>query len=374
MKENIEFIKIVRANIQNEKYMITSQIDLENLYSLACRHNMSNYLYDSTLENKYPKDLAEKIKQDYQKQIVRDTNYGIEINNILKLFEKNNIKSLVLKGIVIKELYNKPYMRKMADIDILVEQQSMNKVKKIMENLNYKLECQGYVHDTYFKSPIFNVEIHQRLMPEYNEYFDNILNKSILYLDYKNIYQMGNEDLYVYYIWHLAKHFKGGGIGVRDILDIYFLNEKYKDIFNKNKIDNLLKDLELDRFEYTLKKISYKWFDGENDINSEDVEQYILDSGSYGTEKHVVQNKIMANNGNKVRYVISLFFPSLDVMKKIYPILNKFPILLPFTWILKLVKCLRHPINKINRLIKVKNAKSNDLENTSYIFDKLGLK
>ena len=50
---------------------------------------------------------------------------------------KISMKNIKIKGCVMKKLYPSPNMRSMCDIDILIEDDGIDRAEKIMQNLGY---------------------------------------------------------------------------------------------------------------------------------------------------------------------------------------------------------------------------------------------
>ena len=131
MKEAKSLLEIMKCFLNEKECIINSDIDENKLYHLAQVNSVSNFL--QSWAQKYCK--SEKIKteiyKDYTTQIVKDTNQNIEIEKILNTLEENNIKTLVVKGVLMKDIYPQNYMRQMCDIDILVNDNDFKKPQKL---------------------------------------------------------------------------------------------------------------------------------------------------------------------------------------------------------------------------------------------------
>lgn len=376
MKEAKELLNIIKCYLNNEKYITNSEINESDLYKLAKKHNLSNFLYNWSINNCKSEKIKEKINIDYNLQIAKDTNQTFELDNLLDKFEKNDIKVVLLKGVIIKDIYPENYMRQMGDIDIYVDENNFEKASQIMINIGYKEFFDYEKHLVFKKEPFVYVEMHKKLVTDRDvghEYLNNIWPLCVKYKDYQNIYELSLEDAYFFAIVHLIIHFKFTGISIKDVLDIYLYNETYKNKLDYNKIDKTLKKFNILEFENNIKNIAYKWFDEKNENDFNDIENFILNG--YNIENQV--NYFIGKNGTKTKYLINLFFPKYKIMEEKYPILQKFPILLPITWIHRIFKDIFSEATTLDSRVKtiklIKDTNSTNVEYIQNIYKKLGI-
>lgn len=376
MKEAKELLNIIKCYLNNEKYIINTEINESALYKLAKKHNLSNFLYNWSINNCNSEEIKEKIKSDYNMQIAKDTNQTFELDNLLNKFEKNNIKVVLLKGVILKNIYPENYMRQMGDIDIYVDENNFEKASQIMINLDYKEFFDYEKHLVFKKEPFVYVEMHKKLVTDRDvghEYLNNIWPLCVKYKDYQNIYELSLEDAYFFAIVHLIIHFKFTGISIKDVLDIYLYNEKYKNKLDYNKIDKTLKEFNILEFENNIKNIAYKWFYEKNGNDFNDIENFILNG--YNIENQV--NYSIGKIGTKTKYLINLFFPKYKIMEEKYPILQKFPILLPITWIHRIFKDIFSEATTLDSRVKtiklIKDTNPTNVEYIQNIYKKLGI-
>ena len=285
------------------------------------------------------KAIFKGITQLYERDIIIEklTEAGIDI--------------CLLKGCIIKELYPSQDMRTMADLDILMDSNKADLVKKVFKEMGYVLDhIDEEGHDVYKKKPVMNVEMHHYLVPldilqkEILQYYEKQWERLIPDKNNKHFYHMTKEDFYIYHIAHMVKHYKLGGTGIRSFMDIYIYKKQYKDILNWKYIYDELDKMKIKKLAITFEKVVEAWFqDGIIDDEIEQITTYIITSGTYGTlersHKAVVQNKLEKSN-NTFIYAIRRIFPNLKTMKKSYVILYKFPIALPFCWLHRGIRAL----------------------------------
>lgn len=378
MEEAKNLLEIIKCFLYEKECSIKEIKNEEKLYKLAKVNSVSNFLENWSQENCKSEKIKQKIYKDYAFQIVKDTNENIEIENILNNLEENNIRTLIVKGAIFKNIYPQNYMREMCDIDILVDEKDLKKASIIMKNMGYEKFTNHEKHLVFNKKPFFIVEIHRKLIIKKDlgyEYFKDIWKLTKTYKEYKNIYQLDIENAYIFCILHLLIHFKFTGIKIKDILDVYLYNEKYKNILNYNKLEKIFTELGIVDFEANIKKIAYKWFNKENNIDEfTEVEKYIL----IGANSQNRVNYEISKNATKGKTVKNLLFPELNIMQEKYPVLKKAPILLPIMWTARVFKDVfsrAYPIKtRINTLKLIKKADNIDVKKIKEVYKELGIK
>jgi hypothetical protein len=141
------------------------------------------------------------------------------------------------------------------------------------------------------------------------------------------------EGFYLYLVAHERKHYLLGGTGLRSLLDVYvYLKAEELDM---RYVGAEVKKLGIGNFEEGNRLLATRLFgDGALTDADEGIFSYMVDSGTFGTLEHDVDNKI-ARHG-RAGYLVRSAFPPLQIMKQRYPILGKVPVLLPVCWVARL--------------------------------------
>ncbi len=377
MKEAKSLLEIIKSFLYEKQCNIDNNIDEIELYKLARTNSVSNFLQNWAQSNCKSDKIKNNIYKDYCAQIVKDTNQEIETEKILNALEQNNIKTLVVKGVIMKNIYPQNYMRKMCDIDILVDKTDFKKASQIIENMGYDKFYNHEKHLVFTKQPLIMIEMHRLLILKKDigyEYFKNVWPLCEKYKEYKNIYQLSKENAYIFCILHMLIHFKFTGVTIKDMLDVYLYNEKYKQNLDYKKIDEVFLNLGLKEFENNIKEIAYKWFDKDEIDNFDEVEEYILKGES--SENKV--NYDLGESNSKLNYIKKLLFPKMDIMKEKYPVLKKAPVLLPVMWCSRIFKDIFTKAipfkTRIDTIKLIKEADKEKIENVKNIYNKLGIK
>jgi len=326
---------------------VTEDINWELIYEVAKAHGIINIVAYSlvSFDGPVPNELRKKFEQNLYERVFVSEKQNYEFKKVVSSFEENGISYMPLKGLVLQELYPNCDMRPMVDADILIREEEYEKAAAVMDQLGYSFTGESDHEYNYIKKPFIHVELHKRLIPSYNQdmyaYFGNgwKLAKKCEHTNGK--YELSVDDNFIYILAHFAKHYRDGGIGIKHVIDIWLFCRKY-DIDNEYLKGNL-KELNLYEFYKNVIRLVKVWFeDGEFDTVTTDMTEHILNSGKFGTVKNFMSAQAIRENKRvedaaRFKY-IKFVFPGPDKMKKIFPVLEKCPPLLPVMWIWRVLR------------------------------------
>ena len=319
-----------------------SGMDLARLYEAAERHQLS-CISGYALEAAGLRDPA--FVQAKAKAIRKNILLDAERAAVLRALDEAGIWYMPLKGSVLKELYPAVGMRQMADNDILFDASRAEDVRRIMEQQGFQtVEYDTGNHDSYSKEPVFEFEMHRALFdPVYNDslfsYYQNIKDRLLKDEGKDCAYHFSAEDFYLYMIAHEYKHYSGSGTGLRSLLDTFVYWKHFESQLDEGYIAAEAEKLGMADFEKQNRSLALHLFKNEALSESEEkMLDYILFSGTYGTEGNRARNQIK-KRGRFGYLFIRLFHPYKEMVKS-YPILKKLPFLLPFFWPIRIVSAL----------------------------------
>ena len=312
----------------------------ELLFDLAKKHDVAHFVGYLISKGDIAISTDETRKaflQQYYQAAFRVTVLETELKSIIRVFEDTCIDFIPLKGAVLRKIYPAAWMRVSADIDILVHQDDLKKAEKVLfDRLNYCVAKRGS-HDDQLTTPSgFTVELHFTLTESESKaspILDNVWSKCSALEETAHELQMNDDLLYLYHIFHTAKHFLLGGCGIRSVLDTWFLNHKVN--FDREKRKALLQQAGLISFATALEEVSEAWFSKKNNSGLSEIEEYILYGGVYGDAQRVAAGQARSNN--RLHYFLKRAFPSLNSMKNSYRVLERLQVLLPFCWVHRLI-------------------------------------
>lgn len=377
--------ELINAEIDNRTpEKIPENITINQLYEIAAMSQMQGIIFSALMRLDLSTEYNEKIKQLVMSSAMKSLAQLSLIKEMSKRLEENKISHQVLKGAVLKGVYNNPVYREMGDIDIMIYGEDIKRAEKIALQLGFELkEVVGH-HAIYVKKPYLVMEIHWTL-------FDKQVDKN-QYLYYKNsfrakladgksyTYEFEKEDFYVYMVSHMAKHFYETGCGIRNLLDIYVYLEKYKNEIDTDVIAGELSKLGLADFEKHIKKLAYIWILKEECPKFYlDLFDYMLDCGIYGKGENGVwgqlakESRINNNSIDEKNIKRIYWFPSRERMKEQYPWVEKSILLLPIAWLVRIVKGITKK-ERIRRYKAIAKDSSKQMEKMLTIYETLNLK
>lgn len=370
-KSNLEFLSLLKSSLKNEKYD-GEKIDFEDLvyiYKMSEIHHVVPMIYNAAYNEDFFKECDANFQAMFKSSAFRyifsqiqRTNHFLEVYK--KLSEKN-IKILVFKGIIFRNMYNNPDDRISSDEDILIKKEDYEKVKEFFLSEGFEFIDKGEECAYFSKSTGLCIEVSTSLFSHeskayghLNKLFEDVFEKSIkINIDKIDILTLSHEQHLIYIVFHNMKHFLTGGFGIRQVADFSKYIETYGEYINWEKFWSDLKDLNYDTFALNLIEISLKYLGFNNDkitypdnitsfdelknsqkyyINSESLINDILDAGVFGAStmdrKHTALMTLDAVEDKKKSNRLKAVFPNVNYLKDNYTYLQKYPILLPVAW------------------------------------------
>lgn len=341
------FLHLLKTALKDEQpEEKPDEVKWERVFEIALRQDAANLAWFGIekLNNKPPAELYDEWQQVYAKAASKCLKQMMESDLLSEAFVSGGYDIMFLKGSKIREYFPSPDMRTMTDIDLLVKADSREPVREIMRSLGYEEDVMddGQV-DAFKKYPVIYTEVHydfSDINHKYHEIFSIDWDR-LVETDKPHIYEMTFEDLYFFNVGHYAKNMHNRGMGVRAILDCFVLWNAASDKQRTAILDRFDKT-ELKAFHNNLLKIMDIWFcDASDDGSLDNVQQYLLDTGTYGDRtKEVVLRFIDEDNlqaKTKGRFLFERIFPSKKVLFDRFNVKHRNNLLLPFLWILRII-------------------------------------
>ncbi len=309
---------------------------IRELYELSKAHDLAHvvgYALESAGVN-CEEEIGSKFKKQQMLAIYRCERLRCELERICAVLEEEKIVHVPLKGAVMRPLYPQPWMRTSCDIDLLVREEDLDRaVSSLISRLGYTDgRVRGEHHTVLFYGSV-HLELHYNIRKSI-ETLDGVLSRvwEYVYPEKEGGYTFFQSDEYFLFhlIAHAASHFVRGGCGIRPFMDLWVFRQKKNT--GGNLPEELLEEAGLTVFAREASALSEAWFSkAEYSDMTARMERYVLSGGVYGTVENTVAIRQSARPG-KMRYIAERIFPSVDTMKKIYPILEEYPALCPFCY------------------------------------------
>lgn len=309
------------------------------------------------LEKEISGSESEKFYGKYRKELLTGEAYKDAEEVIEWQLAQQGIHGILLKGTESRMLYSHMELGYTPALEILVEEENLSRIHTIMTEMDYELEPDRMMHGKvytrvpgirvifYHEVPVGNKVLYKYLTEHTRRYL-HIQKK-------KSLFPPEVTARYLYYIGSLADAYMQGELRIRDILDYYqFLRRaSTEELFHA--VDEILEKSGLAEFEIQLEILAQLWFGqgGQTDTaRAFMLEEYIF---SKGMESRMLDSSIIPYEKTRVDFYrrdreeewgqrrMEWFFPPLEYMVQIFPVLDKFPRLLVICWGLRGIRFFR---------------------------------
>lgn len=334
-----------------------TDLDYDRLLAVAMRHKMTATvcmaLEDTGLMDRCPDEARRRFAMEKTASIRASVLMGAERRRLLAFLEEKGIWYMPLKGILLQECYPRLGARQMSDNDILFDESARMVLREHMVRDGYKAEmakAKVGCHDAYTKPPVYRFEMHRWLF--YDDlrgerrsvtasYYADVKSRLIKDADNGYGYHFRDEDLYVYLLAHIRKHYDYGGIGVRVLLDLYLYRQSRPGL-DESYMAGELDKLGLRPLEALCRSAAEKLFAWpERQAELTDGEMALVRqmerSGVYGTVSQSVQAD-MRQAGSRGRFLWRRVFPDITWYRTNAPFAYSHRWALPFFWVYRLFR------------------------------------
>ncbi len=302
-------------------------------YSLAKAHQVSAIVsYQCKAKDK-------SIALQSYNHVIRERTIS-EIKNAL-----SDISFVFVKGCIIQSLYPIPSLREMGDIDMLIHEEDLGKVKSILEQKGF-VSAHSSIHEFAFVRGQVLVEVHTRLIHD-----GPGREKLIAFFDKAwDFYHNGELDWNFHFLFllsHLRGHLLSNGVGIRQFMDIAIVEKSIH--LDWDWVEDNAKQLGLYEFMTTVLALIERWFAISSPIPKrlddpffERATNEILSNGSFGNDNTPIRSISGLSiskqiQGKKAKRIIVFrhMFPRLNHIRQLSycGYLIKLPFLLPFSWL-----------------------------------------
>lgn len=360
-----------------------------DVYKLANINNLTGILYYQVKDTNINKVYLKELENNFLITCSLALKKEVALIEIDRLLDDNEIKHIFFKGAVIKDIYPVPELRTMGDIDILVEEENVERIKEILINNGYDFDnIFSYTGVMDFKKSNILFEVHTSLVYEefkqgmgLVKYFKDYFKKAFKIKNYQ--YGLNVNDHFIYLVAHLSKHYYTGGSGIRMFLDIAIYMNYYKDMFDKEYIETEAKKIGLYKFLCLTNEVCSLWFGSAkifddffiSDELLEQIEDYVFNGGIFGMyNDDNYSHKMMSlytgkeDKISRLKIIFCYLFPSDEHMRSWCSWYSKVPkVLLPISWIYRIIYVIF--MRKENALTHAKKVMSDSKElDVKYLF------
>lgn len=368
---------------ENIEININKKEQLIEVLNMAREQSMlpivGDFIAGTNSYERFQKEIAPYKRQTILLMIsqTQRTSFFFEI---YKKLLQNEIKPVVVKGIVLRNLYPKPDCRYSNDEDLLINKDDFMKCHEILkkegficENDVENMDKKKIPYEVAYYNSITKVriEIHTDLLPSDNNAFKGLNNRFKKAMDKAEkrdvgtgwVWTLNETDHFLFLLSHSYKHFIYCGFGVRQLCDLLMFAKKYNSLINWDYVETVAQENRLYRFLINLFDIGDRYL-GFNCseiplkdrqlivADSENLLVDMLDSGTFGKSSmgRIHSSKItmsaadkgFSEENKKVRLSVkSSLFPPKSYMKQKYQYLQKRSYLLPVAYCHRIIRYLK---------------------------------
>lgn len=331
-------LALMKSAVTGEAVPLPAEFDLNEAYKLIEKYKIAPLIHEGALNSgiSQQQPVMLRLFQSSCRAIQVHERQMRAIEKLCARFEESGIAYMPLKGILMKALYPRPELRLMGDADILVRKEQYDQAIAIVKELGY-VEKASMEHVSEWNGEALYLEVHTALFPEYEKtlhaHFANVWHAAKQVE--KQRYAMTPDDTFVYKVAHFAKHFRGTGIGCRQMLDLWVYLRSHPDM-NEAYIRNELEKLRIWTFYQNVRRTIAWWFeDALPDETTELISGVIFDNGNWGSvQSNTIAEAMISDHTagsvtSKLLYGFRRLFPNAEIIKKAYPAAEKHPWMMP---------------------------------------------
>lgn len=346
------------------EWNIPENTDWSALLHAARQHQVEPLLYYALTGEGMGNSLPAQEKAEWERNVlvsgIAQLRNVMQVRNILKRFVERGIPVILLKGLVIRELYPQPELRTMSDVDFLVHREDVEGAREILLQLGYREEDTTSVHIRFGHSSQLAVELHWTFSDERYRMdltsldvwvWENAVGVTAYGMTCRSLTREGQ---ILYSCLHMAMHTLYNGFGLRLLCDLVLLVEKEGEPPDWTGLYARMEYYGLGRFAAVLFDICGRLFGmpvpqpfrmaipGSGRYAGRLIKE-IVNGGVYGkrSKAHLYGLGLLdyvpggeAGQGSiRFRTLLRLIFPPAGALGAKFAFLRKYPFLLPVAWI-----------------------------------------
>mgnify|MGYP001024691339 FL=1 len=297
--------------------------------------------------------------------VAQSTRTELFLDVYRSLLEKGQ-KPLVLKGVVVRQLYGElSDYRPSCDEDLYVRPEEAIPCRRELENLGFRItvpEDERKLSDPFqevsldHSSGMLHVELHPNFFERSredlrlsNRYYQNAHDTAVpINTGGTTLWTLDETHHFLYLFLHLAKHFKGAGVGVKQMVDLLVADRAWRDKIRWEYIKQAVEELRCGKLYGAVLAVGRDLGFAPTELFPPQDPAHLLEDslegGVYGhSDPSRTYGSIITaaavNTGEKTS-VLKAIFPSYDYMVRGWEALRKNPWLLPVGYIKRFYRVL----------------------------------
>ena len=322
------FIPIIKSGLEISPPISPTYIDYDRLIAIGSEQSVLPIIWNGLRKLEIKDEGSKQIDELIYRDIYKFGSRNYELKCISAILKDASIPYIPLKGSVLRDLYPAAWMRTSCDIDVLVPEELINKaVQKLEAKTDFVFHKRNY-HDVSMMNDRVHLELHFSLKEAMNN-IDSLLERVWEYVIIKENgeYVFTPEFQIFHVIAHMSYHFVHGGLGIRTYLDLWLLRNKTE--YDENIVRQMCDQCNILKFYEACCALTGAWLEGKEYTEvTRNLERYCFEGGVFGNLKNAEISR--QRNEQGFNYIVGRLFLRYDVLKEIYPTLQRYPFLLPY--------------------------------------------
>lgn len=374
-ENNKVLVELLSAAIGKRTFSPSSHADIDwpGVFEEADRHQVLPLLYPVLLDTGLGMGLSEDLLEELRKASLYDGKEEerkfFEIEKVLSGLSDADIPVIVLKGLVIRDLYPHPYLRTMADADLLVRPEDMESAGNVLVEMGYNKGPMIEKHTDYSHASLPHIELHRKLLAELQFSYDGDFEEAVwsraatVHIGGTEVLSLCPKDKVLYLLLHMASHIISSGFGLRQLCDLVLVLEANQSVINLEELLKAAATLHIEVFAKSILRICSLLFDlrlpqdsrplqGSQSLLIGDetadrsVMTVIFEGGVFGRNdsEDFAVSRMIYYSGEKnpsarkgrLRYMTNILFPPVEKLDIRYQYAKEHHWLLPAAWVHRL--------------------------------------
>lgn len=138
-----QLVKMLSVAIRKKqvKFSQGERINWPALVEEAKEHKVSALVYSAVKNEIDDLRIEMMLLKEWKCEVilsgVNQSNHVKQVSKLLQSFNDNDIPVIILKGMVLRSLFPNPDFRTMSDVDILVHEEDLERIKTLLLDLNF---------------------------------------------------------------------------------------------------------------------------------------------------------------------------------------------------------------------------------------------
>ena len=361
-------LDILRAGLNGSPLPRDPGLDQDSwkaLLQISEEQGILPLVYETVCRCQSFRTLEKDVRTSFQSRALHAVSRQItQTNEFLTLLlhaQAAGLDPIVLKGIIVRELYPAPMLRPSVDEDVLISADEAETYHRFLLSEGLYADDPGTNFDvirerSYHKkdSPTY-IELHADFFPpdseayaDCNTLFDEALGRTItVQIEDVSVRTLAPTDHLLYLICHAYKHFLYSGIGIRQICDIGMFSRVYGREVDWNHIWEACQRIHIGYFTAAIFRITHRYlgFDmpevfSDIEVAESDLLEDTFAGGMYGAHdidrlhsSTMTLDAVASDRAGKRRGgVLRSVFPPAEKLQGRFPYLRRYPVLLPVAW------------------------------------------